>query len=416
LHLKAAVEPRSFTEGFDRDVWHTCGLIVLYAGACFEEKHCDTLLDLADKLDRCSYQLLLDELGSDLCTASLDALDALREGALDAHHFDVITTTMDRLQDLLSEAQLAHDTGDVEVYAGGDWAGAEAGEGVAITMEDMLRIFSTFALMPTAFIAHVQAHGLLPTDADGFPRETCLRPNFGLMIDLLTRERSCVGLCGPGSFATKWAQLSASAVLNLGELLRSDPLLANYLNSCAICTTHCLVKNSTVTAVETVLESSATSLPTVEQSACHTYCTLFRVSKDLTDSEAAAVCSSLANGVKYLQRQVWGLEGQRIMVVALGGQHNVDLPRIFSDEGAPQEWVDTTMSALAGSMLLHRICTHQHGSLSLASCAKQKFIVCFSFYESTLLQLKIKKMVTNSLRLMSVPFFATDDVSIPRVI
>lgn len=252
LHLKAAVEPRSFTEGFDRDVWHTCGLIVLYAGACFEEKHCDTLLDLADKLDRCSYQLLLDELGSDLCTASLDALDALREGALDAHHFDVITTTMDRLQDLLSEAQLAHDTGDVEVYAGGDWAGAEAGEGVAITMEDVLRIFSTFALMPTAFIAHVQAHGLLPTDADGFPREACLRPNFGLMIDLLTRERSTMGLCGPGSFATKWAQLSASAVLNLGELLRSDPLLANYLNSCAICTTHCLVKNSTVTAVETV--------------------------------------------------------------------------------------------------------------------------------------------------------------------
>lgn len=417
FRLKAAAYPRPFTDGFDRDVWRTCRLIVLYAGACFDEKHCDTLLTLADQLDQCSYQLLVDALGRDLCMASLEALEVLREAALEEHEYDTITRTMDRLHDLLSLAQSSgSDSGDVEVYAGGKWGSEDVVEEVAINMEKVLRIFSDFANMPTAFTAYVQAHGVLPTNLDGFHQETYLRSNLVQIRDLLSRESSKMGTCRAGSFATKIHQLSASGALSLGELLRSDPLLANYFNACVICATDCRVTNSTVVAVEAVLASKVT-YPTVEQAACHTYCTLFRVSKDLTDSEAAKVCSSLADGIKYLQRNVWGLEGQRIMVMALGGQHKVNLPRIYSDyPSTPREWIETMMAALTTSKLLRHVCTHQHGTLSLVPSAEQKFIVCFSFYESPLLQHQMQKMVVHSLHLMSVPIYATDDVCIAPVI
>lgn len=217
-----------------------------------------------------------------------------------------------------------------------------------------------------------------------------------------------------GSFATTLNRLSASSVGSLHALLCAEPLLANYLNACVICDVQCPVKISAVIAVEDIGDGGEAARPHVEEVACHTYVTLFAVSARLSDSQAAKICSSLDNGVNFLQRNAWGMDGQRVVIMALGGQHKVNLSRIYSDEGTSQARIDNAATALIKAPLLRGMTQLQHDTLSLSPVAEGKFIVCFSFHDSSALQQRMKAMASTSLRLMDVRVYAADDICVPR--
>eukprot|EP01033_Poteriospumella_lacustris_P015992 gene15992-11442_t len=87
--------------------------------------------------------------------------------------------------------------------------------------------------------------------------------------------------------------------------------------------------------------------------------------------------------------------------MALGGQHKVNLSRIYSDEGTSQARIDNAATALTKAPLLRGMTQLQQDTLSLSPFAEGKFIVCFSFRDSSALQQRMKAMASTSLRLMN---------------
>lgn len=419
FRLKVGIEPRPFDASFDRDVWHTCCLIIECAGSCFEEAHCDALLALAQRLDECNYQLLIDDIGRDVCKNSMDALVALQGEIFSSEEYDVVDTTVVKIKAQVSLVESIGDIGDIVVYSGGDWEYSDdacSPPTVTITISMVLAIFERFAMVSTDFTKYVLMHGVPPADPEQWAMADAPIPyNFQRMAALLAQEGDKTGICMVGSFVTTLKHLSASSVVGLHTLLCADLLLANYFNACIICAAQWPVKNSAVIAVEAVKSDSVVAWPSVEQAACHTYVTLFSVwNKNLSDSQAGKLCSSLANGINFLQRNAWGIDGQRVKIMALGGLHKVDLSRVYSEEGTSQAWIDDTAAALTNVPLLRGITHLEHGTLSLSSVEQTTFIVCFSFYDSPALQQKIKATIFTSLRLMDVGVHYSADVCVPR--
>lgn len=123
---------------------------------------------------------------------SVEALVALEGEVSSAEESDIIEATAEKLQTQLSLMKSMGDTGDVVVYAGGDWERSDGPSPssspptVTIAISTVLTIFERFAVLSSEFTKHVQMHGVPPPDP--VATEAPVPHNFKQMAALLAQE------------------------------------------------------------------------------------------------------------------------------------------------------------------------------------------------------------------------------------